>query len=266
MQHNSTSPNTSANSNSCYHCGEDCGSVPVLLHEKQFCCNGCKTVFEILSQSNACDYYKYEIHPGLKAGNHQDDSRYAYLDNDDIRRELLEFSEDGVSKVKLFIPAIHCSSCIWLLENLQRLHEGVMHSTVNFVKKEVIITFHDTRLTLRQLIELLASVNYIPQLSLDNLQQGAKRKINRGIYYRLGVAGFCFGNIMLFSFPAYLSVNDAVENLLRQNFGLLNILFGIPVAFYSGSVFIISSDARTAAVEAGVMEALKIRALELCLR
>ncbi len=241
MQQNSASRNTTTNSNSCYHCGEDCGSVPVLLHEKLFCCNGCKTVYEILSQSNACDYYKYEEHPGLKAGTHQDDSRYAYLDNDDIRRELLEFSEDGVSKVKLFIPAIHCSSCIWLLENLQRLHEGVMHSTVNFIKKEVIITFHDARLTLRQLIELLASVNYIPQLSLDNLQKGAKRKINRGIYYRLGVAGFCFGNIMLFSFPAYLSVNDAVENLLRQNFGLLNILFGIPVAFYSGSVFLTSA-------------------------
>jgi Cu+-exporting ATPase len=96
-------------------------------------------------------------------------------------------------------------------------------------------------LTLRQLIELLASINYIPQLNLDTFEKGAKRKINRGIYYRLGVAGFCFGNIMLFSFPAYLSVNDAVENLLRQNFGFLNILFGIPVAFYSGSVFIISA-------------------------
>ncbi|MCX6268600.1 MAG: heavy metal translocating P-type ATPase metal-binding domain-containing protein [Bacteroidetes bacterium] len=219
----------------------NCGYVPITLEEKIFCCNGCKTVFEILSQSNACDYYKYEEHPGLKAGNREVGSQYAYLDNDEICRELLEFSEDGVSKVKLFIPAIHCSSCIWLLENLQRLQAGVMHSSVNFVKKEVIITFHDDKLSLRQLVELLVSINYIPQLTLDTLEKGVKRKINRGIYYRLGVAGFCFGNIMLFSFPAYLSVNDAVENLLRQNFGLLNILFGIPVAFYSGWVFIISA-------------------------
>ena len=241
MQNNSPIRNPEKDANACYHCGEDCGTVPIILQEKIFCCNGCKTVYEILSQSNACDYYKYEEHPGLKAGGSEVGKRFAYLDNDEIRRELLEFSEDGVSKVKLFIPAIHCSSCIWLLENLQRLHPGVMHSTVNFVKKEVIITFHDAKLTLRQLVELLVSINYIPQLTLDTLQKGAKRKVNRGIYYRLGVAGFCFGNIMLFSFPAYLSVNDAVENLLRQNFGLLNILFGIPVAFYSGSVFIISA-------------------------
>lgn len=209
--------------------------------EKIFCCNGCKTVFEILSRSNACDYYKYEDHPGRKADTSEVGSRFAYLDNEEIRRELLEFSEDGVCKVRLSIPAIHCSSCIWLLENLQRLNPGVIFSSVNFIKKEVIITFHDNKLTLRQLVELLASINYIPELTFDTLQKEAKHKVDRGIYYRLGVAGFCFGNIMLFSFPGYLSVNDAVENLLRQNFGLLNILFGIPVAFFSGSVFIISA-------------------------
>ena len=132
----------------------------------------------------------------------------------------MEYSEDGISKVRFFIPSIHCSSCIWLLENLHRLNPAVAHATVNFTKKEVIITFHDRKLSLRQLVELLVSVNYIPQLSLDTLSKGAKIKVDRGIYYRLGVAGFCFGNIMLFSFPAYLSVNDAVENLLRHNFGL----------------------------------------------
>ena len=241
MQNFTSNHDTSIIPNACYHCGEDCGTVPIIMEEKLFCCNGCKTVYVILSQSNACEYYRFETHPGLKGADIAVGNRYAYLDNEEIRRDLLEFSENGVSKVKLFIPAIHCSSCIWLLENLQRLHAGVMHSSVNFVKKEVIITFHDNKLSLRQLVELLTAINYIPQLTLDTMQRGAKRKINRGIYYRLGVAGFCFGNIMLFSFPGYLSVNDAVENLLRQNFGLLNILFGIPVAFYSGSVFIISA-------------------------
>ena len=241
MKKTTITPDSSANQNACYHCGEDCGKAPILFNEKQFCCNGCRMVFEILSQSNACDYYQFETHPGVKLVNREVGGRYAWLDQEEIRGELLEYSEDGISKIRLFIPAIHCSSCIWLLENLHRLNPGVVHSTVNFIKKEVIITFRDRELSLRQLVELLVSVNYIPQLSLDTLGKDAKGKVNRGIYYRLGVAGFCFGNIMLFSFPAYLSVNDAVENLLRHNFGLLNILFGIPVAFYSGSVFLVSA-------------------------
>ncbi|MEI6433555.1 MAG: heavy metal translocating P-type ATPase metal-binding domain-containing protein [Bacteroidota bacterium] len=233
--------NSVIDQNACYHCGEDCGAAPVILETKRFCCNGCRTVFEILSGSDACDYYQFESHPGVKTGNSEVGSRYAWLDQEDIRRETLEYSEDGVSKVRLFIPAIHCSSCIWLLENLRRLNSGVFHSSVNFIKKEVIITFRDNEITLRQLVELLVSINYIPQLSPDNLNKDAKAKVNRGIYYRLGVAGFCFGNIMLFSFPAYLSLNDTVENLLRHNFGFLNILFGIPVAFYSGWVFLNSA-------------------------
>jgi Cu+-exporting ATPase len=241
MSSETSKSDRSVDPNACYHCGEDCGTVPITLHEKLFCCNGCRMVYEILSTSNASEYYRFEKHPGLRGVDNVVEKKYAYLDNDEIRRDLLEFSEDGVSKIKLFIPAIHCSSCIWLLENLQRLNPGVMHSSVNFVKKEVVVTFHDEKMSLRQLVELLVSINYIPQLTLESMQKGTKRKVNRGIYYRLGVAGFCFGNIMLFSFPAYLSVNDAVENLLRQNFGLLNILFGIPVAFYSGSVFIIAA-------------------------
>lgn len=241
MSKSPNSQDSKTKPNACYHCGEDCGVVPVVFDEKRFCCNGCRMVFEILSQSNACDYYKYETHPGFKAANQEVGSRYAWLDQEELKADLLEYSGDGISKVRLFIPAIHCSSCIWLLENLHKLHPGVFQSSVNFIKKEVIVTFRDKEISLRQLVELLVAINYVPQLSPDALNKNAKEKVNRGIYYRLGVAGFCFGNIMLFSFPAYLSVNDAVENMLRQNFGLLNILFGIPVAFYSGSVFLVSA-------------------------
>ena len=91
MTENTAGRETAKNTNECYHCGEDCGTVPISFREKLFCCNGCKMVYEILSQSNACDYYKYEVHPGLKAGNGEVGSRYAYLDNE-------EQCEDGVGR------------------------------------------------------------------------------------------------------------------------------------------------------------------------
>ncbi|MCX6249393.1 MAG: heavy metal translocating P-type ATPase metal-binding domain-containing protein [Bacteroidetes bacterium] len=234
-------PDTSETISDCYHCGEDCGNYPILFDERSFCCSGCRTVYEILGKSNASEYYRLEQHPGKKVTTGEFGTRYAYLDNTEISHDLLEFSENGISKVKLFIPAIHCSACIWLLENLHRFHIGVRLSSVNFIKKEVTITFRDQELSLRQLVELLASINYIPHLALNDLQKDQKRKVSRGIYYRLGVAGFCFGNIMLFSFPSYLSVDDSIEHLLRQNFGLMNILLGIPVAFYAGSGYFVSA-------------------------
>jgi P-type Cu+ transporter len=51
------------------------------------------------------------------------------------------------------------------------------------------------------------------------------------LLYRLAVAGFCAGNIMLFSFPEYLGLDDPS---FKRWFGLINFLLATPVVFYSG--------------------------------
>ncbi|MEM8901471.1 MAG: heavy metal translocating P-type ATPase metal-binding domain-containing protein, partial [Bacteroidota bacterium] len=43
---------------SCYHCGESCPSPAIHLEEKYFCCDGCKTVYEILNAHDLCTYYE----------------------------------------------------------------------------------------------------------------------------------------------------------------------------------------------------------------
>ena len=98
----------------------------MIFDDKPFCCHGCKTVYEILKESDACEYYDIEKHPGIKIKEAEIGQKYAYLDHEEIRSGLLEFSDGGISKVKLFIPSIHCSSCIWLLENLNRAHAARM--------------------------------------------------------------------------------------------------------------------------------------------
>jgi P-type Cu+ transporter len=49
----------------CYHCGDTCGDEPILAHEKAFCCDGCKAVYELLEENNLCTYYNLEENPGL---------------------------------------------------------------------------------------------------------------------------------------------------------------------------------------------------------
>lgn len=219
----------------CFHCGEECGPVNLIYDEKSFCCQGCLTVYDILSKSGSTEYYRLSSHPGIKNAGADSGRKFDFLDNEEIKKELLDFFGDGISRVKFYIPNIHCSSCIWLLENLHRLNPGIIHSSVQFTKKEAIFTFRDNEISLREVVELLASLNYPPIISLDSLGGKKPKSVNRGIYYRLGVAGFCFGNIMLFSFPSYLAIDDTVEQFIRNNFGIFNILLGIPVAFYSGS-------------------------------
>jgi Cu+-exporting ATPase len=213
----------------------------VIFDEKPFCCYGCKTVYEILKESNACDYYNIESHPGIKIKEAEIGQKYAYLDHEEIRGDLLEFSDGGISKIRLFIPSIHCSSCIWLLENLNRIQKGILHSMVNFVKKEVAITFKEDELSLRKLVELLVSLNYIPQITLDDLDRKKARKNQRKIYYQLGVAGFCFGNIMLFSFPDYLAGAKPIDQAFIHNFAYFNLILALPVVLYAAQDYFISA-------------------------
>ena len=49
----------------CFHCGELCVDEIILVNEKQFCCEGCKLVYEILNENNLCTYYNFNETPGI---------------------------------------------------------------------------------------------------------------------------------------------------------------------------------------------------------
>jgi Cu+-exporting ATPase len=221
----------------CVHCGEDCGRNPILWNEKSFCCQGCKTVYQILNDNKLYSYYDLSDSPGIKIEIKEHQNKYAHLDKNEIKEKLYEFREGTTAKINFYIPSIHCASCIWLLENLHRLDKGVKRSTVNFIKKEVSVTFDENEISLRRLSELLDSVHYIPQITLDRIEKNALPENNKKLLYKIGVAGLAFGNTMLFSFPEYFGSKEDFQYV----FGYLNLLFGLPVFFYSGSDYLLSA-------------------------
>ncbi|MFM7428698.1 MAG: heavy metal translocating P-type ATPase metal-binding domain-containing protein [Flammeovirgaceae bacterium] len=222
----------------CYHCGQPCEEAPILQHEKEFCCQGCLLVYEILDQNNLCEYYSLDKSPGISLRHVQEES-YAYLDEPSIQKQLLDFQIDNLARVTLFAPSIHCISCIWLLENLQKLSNGVLRSEVNFSRKQVTIDFKPSQISLAALARLMAAVGYSPQINLKN--GSTEQNINaHRLIAKLAVAGFCFGNIMLLSFPEYLGLKDS-EGELKQLFSFLNLALTIPVVVFSGQDFFINA-------------------------
>lgn len=225
----------------CYHCGEECREEEILHKEHTFCCEGCRTVFDLLDQNGLCNYYDMEGSPGAQMLRTEVGDRFAFLDLEDIREQLVDFSDGGLTKVTFFIPNIHCSSCIWLLEHLDRLHSGVVASQVNFMRKELAVTFQSGSLPLRQLVEMLATIGYEPSLSLRDLKRRSTSDHDRDLLIRLAVAGFAFGNIMLLSLPDYLSMDEGVERSFQAVFNVLNLVLGSVVMFYPAMVFMRSA-------------------------
>ncbi|MEM7514427.1 MAG: heavy metal translocating P-type ATPase metal-binding domain-containing protein, partial [Bacteroidota bacterium] len=220
---------------SCYHCGEPCPSTDIHLEDKYFCCDGCKTVYEILNAHDLCTYYELEDQPGLQLKIPASLEKYTYLDSPEILDQLADFvSEKGV-RIQFHIPQIHCASCIWLLENLYKLRPGINFSRVQFLRKELSISYDPSLIQLKELVGLLASIGYEPAINLGT--HSSTPKHNKELLYRLGLAGFCAGNIMLLSFPEYLGLTAFEKGEFSQFFPWLNLLFGLPVLLYSAYPF-----------------------------
>ena len=223
----------------CFHCGIEINKKDEIIYdEKSFCCNGCKTVYEIFSQNDLTCYYDFQASPGATPLDIK--GKYDFLNNEDIIAKLLEFQEDTTHIVSLFIPHIHCSSCIWILENLQKLQRGISTSQVNFPEKKVRITFNPDETSLKKIVELLCSIGYEPYISLENFD-GDKKVIDRSLIYKIGVAFFCFGNIMLLSFPEYFEVDEYWINEYRGFFRWLIFIISLPAFFYSANGYYVSA-------------------------
>ncbi|WP_153798369.1 heavy metal translocating P-type ATPase [Foetidibacter luteolus] len=223
----------------CFHCGEDCGRQPVKAHDKSFCCQGCKMVYEILSENDLCEYYNLSANPGASQKHRVREGKFAFLDDEKIATPLITYKDAVQTHVCFYLPQIHCSSCLWLLENLHKLNEHILGSKVNFTRKEVEIIFNHQKVSLRKTAELLAGIGYEPYISLGDMK-GKKPVADKSKIYKLGVAGFCFANIMLLSFPEYFGI-DAKEASLAGLFRVMNVLLSLPVVFYSASEFYISA-------------------------
>ncbi|ASZ14362.1 heavy metal translocating P-type ATPase [Chitinophaga pendula] len=214
----------------CKHCGERCTA-----HEA-FCCNGCRMVYELLQEHDLCTYYSLNEKPGHSQRVSVRSDKFAFLDDEHIQQRLIRYQDDIRDHVTFYLPAIHCSSCLWLLEHLNQLDSGVERVEVHFTRKEASIVYQKDKSSLRSIAETLTSIGYEPYISLQDLDVKTV-KTNRQLIYQVGVAGFCFANIMLLSFPEYFSGEKGMDSQMSNIFRYLNLALALPVFLYSAQPF-----------------------------
>lgn len=224
----------------CYHCGNECNDEVIALNDKHFCCSGCKTVYQILNENDLCAYYDFNEQAGISPNKNTRTDKFAFLENEEIEKKLIQYKDNKQTHVTFYLPQIHCSSCLYLLENIHKIESNIVVSKINFNKREIFIVFNHQKINLRKVAELLTSVGYEPLISLQNTSQ-IKKKISRGKIYKIGVAGFCFSNIMMLSFPEYLSGKSFVEPELKTLFSYMSFILSLPVFFYSATEFYTSA-------------------------
>lgn len=213
----------------------------VQFEDRAFCCHGCKSVYELLRSCDLEGYYDRDEAPGIKTLKAPERSAFAYLDDEAIQEKLLSFRSEELAKVRLKLPAIHCPSCIWLIENFYKLVPGVVSSRVHFVRREAEFSYNPQLVSLRRLVEQLAAIGYSPELNMSETDKKTTSKADKRLVTQIGVAGFCFGNIMMLSFPEYLSFDAELTPGYRTFFGYLNFALALPVLLYSAQDYLRSA-------------------------
>ncbi len=204
----------------CHLCQQPCdGDVLLDTLGNQFCCTGCQTVYSILENDPELQFQETGV-----------SSRFQYLDLPEIEEQMLVFQSDQFARVHFHLPNIHCSSCVYLLEQLPQFYPNIVQSRINFPKKEADILFKK-ELPLSQLVQLLCAIGYEPSINLGVDNKKIKQQNNIG--KKIAVAGFCFGNTMLLSLPEYLDTNFLLDTQFQWLFRILNLILTLPVIFYA---------------------------------
>jgi Cu+-exporting ATPase len=216
----------------CFHCGTPCRDGAFARDDKSFCCHGCLTVFELLTENGLSNFYELADSAGVRVKASRE-NQFQYLDEPVVREWLVDFQDERITRVTFHIPAIHCIACVWLLENLFRLKPRIGESQVNFPRKEVAIMFESARVKLSEVVALLASLGYEPELKLSDVDAPRGSRLSRRLWLQLGLAGFAFGNLMLFSIAGYFGFDAFTGPTLKKLVGYMSLVLATPVVVYS---------------------------------
>ncbi len=225
----------------CFHCGDTCTGKPILFDDKSFCCDGCKSVYSILNKTDLCEYYSFNDSPGISQRVRYRKDKFAFLDLPDVQQKLIQYSDSVQAHVTFYLPQMHCSSCLWLLEHIHHVNEGIISSNVNFSRKEAFIRYNPEKTSLRSVVETLADIGYEPHISMDNLDKTKAVAPQCTRLYKIGIAGFCFSNMMMLSVPEYVLGKGVIEPQLQFVFKTLTVLLSLPVLLYSASEFFVGA-------------------------
>lgn len=225
----------------CYHCGDVCSHI-FEVDSKFFCCNGCVNVYQLLNRNNLDEYYCLNENPGQKVEGVTKE-KYAFLEEESILDKLLLFRNKEQAQVSFYLPQMHCSSCLWLLEHLNEVNPYIITTQVNFSQKTLRVVFKIEEFSLRKLAELLAYLGYAPVIEIEkeNSSSSATTYNSKKSYLKLGITGFAFGNSMMLAFPDYLGLDALVQPTLATAFSIANVALSIPVVFYGAQEFFVNA-------------------------
>lgn len=212
--------------NACTLCSSLLPSHFISEDDHQFCCMGCRAVFNILTAKDQLQ--NYQNHPiflqALRSG---------IISNPDLLEHIQKQKENfqQVEKERFYIEIadMWCPSCAEVIRLMLLRKKGVFHCVVDYSTDLVSIEFAPRYLSKEQLLNIIKELGYHP----SSLDVSDRKAIGTNLYLRFIIAAFCSLNAMMFAYPIYTTYFNYDGEEYGKLFAWLSLISIIPVISYS---------------------------------
>lgn len=221
----------------CAHCGLAVPTAAVdAAAPRQFCCEGCRAVWAILHEHGLERYY------ALRAGAAPApapavDRLYSELDDAGFQGRTCRPEPGGLLSTELYLEGVHCGACVWLVEKLPGLVPGVAEARLDLPRSQARVVWDPRTIPLSAIARRLGSLGYTPHPCRGLAAQAARRREDRAMLSRIGLAGAVAANVMGIAFALYGGALDGMEPEFSAFFRWASLLLTVPSLIWGGGVF-----------------------------
>ncbi len=224
--------------NPCFHCGlsiENGVNLHAFLEDAQrsFCCLGCQSVCTEIFAAGLQGYYQRTPEGILLGPPPELPKDIEIYDDDEVQQEFTTCSGE-MRDIHLLVEGIHCAACVWLIERALLRLPGVASAQVNMAGKRLHLNWDNRRVKLSDALRALSKIGYAGVPYDPENAEGAIRKANRSMLYRLFFAGFGMMNMIWVAIALYSGAN---HDEFRNFFHWIGLGLSTPVLLYSGYPF-----------------------------
>ena len=235
----------------CAHCGLPVPSGLVTdSSEAQFCCVGCRTVFEILHEHGLDQYYRFaerRDEPVRASGR-----SYEEFDHPTFHDLYVRPLPGGLAQVELYLEGVHCGSCVWLVERVPLILEGVARTELEIRRSRARVAWNPAAIPLSRVARTLDSLGYPPHPFRGVQRELVRRREDRAMLVRIGIAGAVAVNVMLAALALYSGALGGMDREYERFFRWISLAVVTPAMIWPARVFF-----------AGAWSALRTRTLHM---
>ncbi len=211
----------------CVHCG-----LPVPAGRATFCCAGCEVVHAAIAANGLEQFYalREAAAPANATGR-----AYAELDDPAFQRVHVQLAANGMAHAALYLEDLRCTACVWLVESAPRCVPGTVDVRVDLGRSRADVTWDPGAVSLSAIARFLDGVGHPPHPYRGLDRDGARRREDRALLVKLGVAGAAMGNLMLIAIALYCGLFGGMARADATFFRWASMVVAVPGLGYAAT-------------------------------